>query len=84
MKIKIAGVGSMKVPSTNKITFIINRIIIGLLDTPSNPDAIKSGIFVKARIHDIIEDKPIKNTIILVSFADSSKILGKSDTLMFL
>ena len=82
VKIRIAGVGSMKVPNTNKMMFISKRITNGLLDTPKIAVATKLGILVNAKIQDMIEDKPIRNTTIHVSLADSNKILGRSDTLI--
>ena len=78
VNINIAGVASINVPTTNNNIFIINNITIGLSDKPNIKSVIYVGTFVKANIQDIIDDAPIKNTIIAVMFTASNNILGKS------
>ena len=78
VNINIAGVASINVPTTNNNIFIINNITIGLSDKPNIKSVIYVGTFVKANIQDIIDDAPIKNTIIAVMFTASNNILGRS------
>lgn len=78
VNIKIAGVGSIKVPNTKSKIFIIIKTIIGLWDMLKSAEANKEGILTNAKIQDIMEESAIKNKIMLVSFAASKKIFGKS------
>lgn len=78
VKIRIAGVTSINVPTTSNSTFIKRRISILLSVRPRIAVAIISGIYVKAIAHDMIDERPIINVIIPVVFADSSTILGMS------
>ena len=64
----------MKVPDINKITFIINRMIIGFVVIDNKLSPIICGIPVKAITHDKIFETPIKNTTIALILADSTKI----------
>ena len=84
VKIKMAGVGSINVPKISKMIFIRNKIIIGLSEKPRIESAIRLGILVNAKIHDMIEERPIKKTMIQVNLEDSNKILGKSDIFIVL
>lgn len=78
VKIRIAGVTSMNVPTTSRSTFIRRRIRYLLVVSPSIAAAIISGIPVNAIAHDMIDERPIMNVMIPVVFADSITILGIS------
>ena len=78
VKIRIAGVGSMKVPTNRRIMLINRKIIILLLVIPRTAAATISGIPVNAIAQDIIEESPIMKVMVPVIFADSSTILGIS------
>ena len=82
VKIRIAGVGSIKVPTNSKITLIRRKIKNLLLVTLRTAVATISGIPVKAIAQDMIEDKPIMNVMVPVILAESRTILGISFTLI--
>ena len=78
LKINVAGVISMNVPTTNKIMLIINRMTYLLLEIDNNPFETIVGMFVKAITQDIILETPIKKIMIPVISALALKISGKS------
>ena len=82
VNIRIAGVGSMKVPTTRSSRFIIRRMAILLLVSPKSTSAIIAGILVKLIIQLMMDDTPIMNITIAVIFTLSSRILLKSLILM--
>ena len=84
VKIKIAGVTSMKVPATNRMTFMIKRIIYWLSVIPRSSAEIACGICVKAITHPRMLDTPIRNTIIPLILALSTTIFQKLFKVMFL
>ena len=78
MKIRIAGVGSMKVPTNSRMILINRKMMILLLVIPRTAAATISGIPVNAIAQDMIEESPIMKVMVPVIFADSSTILGIS------
>ena len=78
MNIRQAGVISINVPTIRRITFIISKITYLLLLIPSITPDIAAGIPVKAITHDIMLDTPIRNIIIPVISALSTRSLGSS------
>ena len=82
VKIRQAGVISMKVPTISRITLINRKITILLLLMASKPLETAVGILVNAITHDIILETPIRKIIIPVISALSLKILGRSFKLM--
>ena len=84
VKIKIAGVGSIKVPTNKSTKLIIKRVITLLFVNVNIALEIIVGISVYAIIQDMIEDTPIRNTMITVVLAESRMILGRSFALILL
>ena len=84
VKIKIAGVGSIKVPTNKSTTLMIKRVITLLFVNVNIALEIIVGIYVYAIIQDMIEDTPIRNTMITVVLAESRMILGRSFALILL
>ena len=84
VKIYIAGVTSIKVPATNKITFMISKIIISLFVIPRSAAEIACGIWVNAITQPRMLETPIKNTIIPLIFALYTTILQKDFNVIFL
>ena len=78
MKISIAGVTSINVPTTSNNTLIRSKIRYLLVVRPRIAFAIISGIPVNAIAHDIIDESPIINVMIPVVLAASRTILGMS------
>lgn len=78
VKIRHAGVISMKVPTTNKIMLIINRMTILLLLIASRPLDTSVGILVNAITQDMILDTPIRKMMIPVISALSFRSFGIS------
>lgn len=78
VKIRIAGVGSMKVPTNSRMILINRKMMILLLVIPRTAAATISGIPVNAIAQDMIEESPIMKVMVPVIFADSSTILGIS------
>ena len=79
----MAGVTSIKVPAIRRITFMINRIITGLLVSPKSAAEIAWGICVNAITQPKTLDTPIKNTIIPLILALSTRIFQKLFKVMF-
>ena len=71
VKIKIAGVVSRKVPTNNKKTLIINKIIILFSEIFVSKLPTALGISTNEITQDIIEDTPTKKIMIPVISADS-------------
>ena len=69
VNIKIAGVKSINVPTTNNKIFIANNTNTLLLEIPKINSVIIVGILVKARTHDIIDEAAIKNNNLAAIFA---------------
>ena len=82
VKIRQAGVMSIKVPTISRITLIINRItnLLSLID--SSHSETSDGIFVKAITQDIMLETPIRKIMIPVISALSLRIRGISLSLM--
>ena len=78
VKIKIAGVISINVPTTNKVKLINKKIKIGLLTVSNKKPVINWGMLSNENNHDIAIDVQIKNITIAVVFALFNNILGKS------
>lgn len=78
VKIRQAGVISIKVPTINRIIFIKNRITYLFCVKPRREDETAFGIPVKAITHDIILETPIRKMIIPVILALSKNILAIS------
>ena len=74
MKISIAGVTSINVPTTSNNTLIRSKIRYLLVVRPRIAFAIISGIPVNAIAHDIIDESPIINVMIPVVLAASRTI----------
>ena len=67
VKMRMAGVTSMKVPATSRITFMMSRIRMGLVVTPSRASEIAWGIWVKAMTQPRILDTPMRKTTMPLS-----------------
>ena len=78
VKISIAGVISMNVPTTNRMILIIKQITILLSDTARSAALIVWGIFSYAKIHDIAVDVAIRSITTAVVIPVSSRSLGRS------
>ena len=63
VKIRIAGVISINIPTTIKITFISKKITILFVDTAIIPELIAAGMPEYAITKDIAEEAEIKNRI---------------------
>ena len=74
VKIRQAGVISIKVPTISRIILIMNRItnLLSLID--SSPLETSDGILVKAMTQDIMLETPIRKIIIPVISALSLRI----------
>ena len=83
VKIRMAGVTSIKVPAISRITFMISRMITGLLVMPRSAALMAWGIWVKAITHPRILDTPMRNTIIPLILALSTRIFQKLFQVMF-
>lgn len=77
VKIRIAGVGSMKVPTNRRIMLINRKIIILLLVIPRTA-AFHIRYSGKCHYLGHNEESPIIKVIVPVIFAESSTILGIS------
>ena len=82
VKIRHAGVISIKVPTISSRILIINRMTYRLLLIPSIASETAPGIPVKAITQLIMLDTPIRKMIIPVIYALSRKISGSSESLM--
>ena len=78
VKIRQAGVISIKVPTISRITLIRSKITILLLLTDRSALDTSVGILVNAITHDIMLDTPIRKIMIPVISALSFKICGIS------
>ena len=82
VKIRIAGVGSMNVPTIRIMMFIMIKITYLLPVRARMPLPIRSGMPVKDMPQDMMEERPIMKVMMPVIFADSRMIPGRSDGLM--
>ena len=78
VKIRQAGVISMNVPTTRRMTLIRRKMTYLLLLIARSPADTIAGIFVNAITHDMILDTPIRKMMIPVISALSLKIFGSS------
>ena len=78
VKIRQAGVISIKVPTSRRITLIISNITYRLPVRLSKALEMAEGIPVNAMTHDMILDTPIRKIMMPVISALSLKILGRS------
>ena len=84
VKIKIAGVISINIPTIIRITFISSKITILLFDTDIIPELIAAGIPEYAMTKDIAEDAEIRNRIIPLVHALLTKIFINDFTVRLL
>ena len=82
VKIRQAGVMSIKVPTISRMILIINRITNLLSLIASRPSETSDGILVKAITQDIMLETPIRKIMIPVISALSLRIRGISLSLM--
>ena len=74
VKIKHAGVISINVPTTRRITLIIRKMTILFSLTDKSPTENAYGMFVKEITHDIMLDTPMRKIMIPVISALSFKM----------
>ena len=84
VKIKMAGVMSMNVPMTSRMMFMSMNMIILLFVTDSRASEIAAGIPEYAMTQLIALDAEIRNRMIPLVFALSSRMSMKSLTVMLL
>ena len=82
VKIRMAGVTSMKVPDTSRITFMISRITYLLLVRLSRAAATASGICRKAMTQPRMLETPTRNTTMPDILAESTMIFHRLFRLM--
>ena len=82
VKIRIAGVTSMKVPEISRITFMISRMTYLLLVRLSRAAATASGICRKAMTQPRMLDTPTRNTTMPDILAESTMICHRLFRLM--
>ena len=82
VKISTAGVGSMKVPTSRRMTFMMSRMMIGLLLMPSMASEIIWGILAKDMTQLMMAETHTRNSTTAVVFTLARRILGRSFTLM--
>ena len=82
VKMSTAGVGSMKVPTTSRITFMSTRMTYLFRVSERMPPAIRSGRPVKAMTQDMMEDRPIMRAMMPVILAESRMMRGRSFRVM--
>ncbi len=80
VKIRQAGVISIKVPTRSSKIFIMNKITYRLLLTPSIASETAVGMPVNAITQLIMLETPIKNIIIPVIWALSKNSFGSSES----
>ena len=78
VKIRTAGVGSIKQPTTRSTIFMINKMMYLLLVNESKDAAIVPGRRVLVITYPIIPDTHTKYSITAVVFTLFQMILGKS------
>lgn len=78
VKIKTAGVISIKVPTTNSVILINKKIRNGLLTVSNKKPVINWGMLSKENNHDMVIDVQIKNMTIAVVLALFNNIIGRS------
>ena len=61
VKIKMAGVISINIPTTSNIALMVNKITTGLFESPIKVAETVCGIFAIVMIQDIALDAPINN-----------------------
>ncbi|MNL55560.1 hypothetical protein D3C87_1789830 [compost metagenome] len=83
VKISTAGVGSIKVPTSNSTRFMIRRMSRKLSVKESRPEAIRAGILVNASTQDMMEEAASIRITMAVILAVARKIAGRSAALMF-
>lgn len=84
VKIKMAGVRSMKVPTNNNNKLMTSKIMIGLSEIPIIAFAINVGISVKDITQAKIFEAPIRNIIIADNLALLTRMSYKSLILIVL
>lgn len=84
VKIRIAGVMSINIPTIIKITFIKKRITYLLEDTDKSASLITAGIPEYAITKDMAEEAEIRNRIMPLVQALLTRIFIKEFTLMLL
>ena len=82
MKIKIAGVISINIPTIKRITFINRKITYGFSDTDIIAVLIAAGIPEYAITKDIAEEAEIKNRIMPLVHALFTRIFINDFTVM--
>ena len=80
VKIRTAGVISIKVPTISKIIFIIRKMTMGLLTLSNSVEVNICGIPSKENNHDMAIEVEIKNITTAVVLALLSKMGLKSET----
>ena len=84
VKIRIAGVMSINIPTIIKITFIKKKITYLLEDTDKSASLITAGIPEYAITKDMAEEAEIRNRIMPLVQALLTRIFIKEFTLMLL
>ena len=82
VKIRQAGVISIKVPTTSRMMLMRNRITYLLLLMESRALDTRDGMLVNAMTQDMMLDTPIRKMMMPVISALSRRILGISFSLM--
>ena len=82
VKIRIAGVTSIKVPDTSRMTFMIRRMMYLLLVRPSSRAATASGICRNAMTQPRMLDTPTRKTTMPDILAESTMIFHRLLRLM--
>ena len=84
VKIKMAGVKSIKVPMTRRIILRMSKTIIGETESEFIRLAIISGILALAIAQDMLMLLPTRKSTIAVVLTDPRKIFGSCDQLISL
>ena len=84
VKIRMAGVISMNIPITRRITFINRKITTLFVEMDMIPELIAAGIPEYAITKDIAEEAEIKNRMIPLVHALFTRILIKDFTVRLL
>ena len=77
VKIRMAGVTSMKVPAISRMTFMISRMMIGLEVRPSRAAETACGIWVNAMTQPRMLETPTRNTTMPDILAESTMIFHR-------
>ena len=80
VKIRMAGVGSMKVPTTSRMIIMMTRMTCGLSVRPRRPADTTSGMWAKVIMNDRAEATPMRSVMMAVVCAASTSTSGSLRT----